>query len=71
MRNSKQIVYIYDGNSASGEIVQDPDGEIPIPEKHTVIERRGQRWSVVQIIEENTAVGPKTWPVFRIFLQKT
>ena len=70
MPNSRQIVYIYDGDSSKGDIEQDYDGDIPIPQQNAVISRNGENWRVIAVNEENTVGVPKAWPVFRIYLQR-
>jgi hypothetical protein len=70
MPNSRQIVWIYAGDSSKGEVDQDYDGDIPIPPQGGVVERNGARWAVVKVDEQNTVAGPKAWPVFRVYLRR-
>ncbi len=70
LRSSKQLLYIYDGDQSKPDVVQDAEGEIPVPQQHAIVTRNGYQWKVVAVNEENTVAGPKAWPVFRVFLQK-
>lgn len=70
LRWSKQVVYIYDGDQSKADVEEDPEGDVPVPPQHSIINRKGHVWKVVAVNEESTVSGPKAWPVFRVFLQK-
>jgi hypothetical protein len=68
MRRAKQIVYRYNGDPTTEESDLDMDGEKPVPEQGSVIERRGERWKVVQVKMEISAEEPFAVPIYRVFL---
>lgn len=64
----KQLLYIYDGDQTKLDDVQpDIEGELPVPEKHEIIERKGKRWEVVQITKVTATDG--RLPVYQIYLR--
>ena len=64
----KQIVYRYNGDSKSDEVVQDLVGEIPRHTRGEIIERKGVQWKVAYINDEFTVAGPKQVPIHHVFL---
>jgi hypothetical protein len=68
MRAAKQIVFRYNGDSTTEEIDLDMDGDKPVPEQGSFIERRGERWKVVQINVETNVTEPFEVPIHRVFL---
>ena len=68
MKPAKQIVFRYNGDPATEEIDLDMDGEKSVPEKGSVIERKGKRWRVVQVNTETSAGEPFQAPIHRVFL---
>jgi hypothetical protein len=60
----KQIVYRYNGDPITDEIVQDLEGEITVPEKGGLIKRTQKRWKVVNVFK---TVG-KGIPIYTVFL---
>ena len=40
---ARQIVFVYDGDAKSNELVPDTDGKAIIPERGEIIERNGKR----------------------------
>jgi hypothetical protein len=67
-KESKQIVYRYNGDPKSDEVQPDLDGEIPIPQRDQIVMRNGKNWKVVQVNTETTVSVPKAVPIVRIFL---
>jgi hypothetical protein len=49
-------------------VEQDLDGDVSIPERGFVIERKGTRWRVVAINVETSVTEPAMIPIYRIFL---
>jgi hypothetical protein len=64
-QSSKQLVYRYNGDETTDEVELDMLGELSIPEKGSLIERKGHRWKVVHVIVEQLATAV---PVYRVFL---
>jgi len=67
---ARQIVFVYDGDAKSNELVPDTDGKAIIPERGEIIERNGKRWTVVAI-HTQTAVSGNSLPVVKVFLAST
>ena len=44
------------------------DGDKSVPEQGSLIERRGERWKVIQVNMERSAEEPFAVPVYRVFL---
>jgi hypothetical protein len=68
MRRAKQIVFRYNGDPTTEESDLDMDGDKPVPEQGSIIERRGERWKVVQVKMEISAEEPFAVPIYRAFL---
>ena len=68
MRAGKQIVFRYNGDPTTEEIDLDMDGDKSVPEQGSIIERKGERWKVVQINVEKNVTEPFEVPVHRVFL---
>lgn len=68
MKSAKQIVFRYNGDSATEEVLVDLDGEETVPEKGAVIARKGKQWKVVMVTTEQTVNVPKAVPVHRVYL---
>lgn len=68
MENARQLVYRYEGDANTDEVIQDLDGEIPVPGIGDVIMRRGNKWKVVKVIREHLQSNPSAIPVHRVFL---
>jgi hypothetical protein len=68
MKPAKQIVFRYNGDPATEEIDLDMDGDKSVPEKGSVIERKGKRWKVIQVNTETSASEPFQAPIHRVFL---
>ena len=64
---ARQIVFVYDGDAKSNDLVPDRDGEAIIPERGEILERNGKRWIVVAT-HTQTAVSGNSLPVVKIFL---
>ena len=67
MKDGKQIVWRYDGDAKSDDVQQDLEGEIAVPEKDSVIMRKGRRWKAVQINEQRELTANSV-PIYRVFL---
>jgi hypothetical protein len=68
VKPAKQIVFRYNGDPTTEEIDLDMDGDKSVPEQGSVIERRGERWKVVQVITEASVSEPFRAPIHRVFL---
>lgn len=68
MKSPKQIVYRYNGDASTDEVEVDVDGDQEVPQKDSIITRRGSRWKVVAVIVEESVSVPKALPVHRVFL---
>lgn len=64
----RQFVYRYNGDAKSEEVVDDLAGEIPIPEKDQLIERKQQKWRVANLNIEQSVTDPNQLPIYHIFL---
>lgn len=63
---AKQFFYTYNGDQTTGETLEDPFGEIAVPDANTFIVRNGKQWKVVHV---TTQTGAKNeWPVVRVSL---
>ena len=49
MKAGKQIVFRYNGDPTTEEIDLDMDGDKSVPEQGSFIDRKGERWKVVQV----------------------
>ncbi|MGO8719979.1 MAG: hypothetical protein ACLQMO_12285 [Acidobacteriaceae bacterium] len=63
---AKQIVYRYNGDVSSEEVVVDYDGEFPTPQAGDIVERNGKNWKAVQVMIESSNSG--AIPILRAFL---
>ena len=68
MKPAKQIVFRYNGDPTTEEIDLDMDGDKPVPEQGSFIERKGERWKVVQVNEEASVTEPFAAHIHRVFL---
>ena len=68
MRLAKQIVFRYNGDPTTEEIDLDMDGDKSAPEQGSLIERKGERWKVVQVTFERSITEPFEVPIYRVFL---
>jgi hypothetical protein len=68
MRSAKQIVFQYNGDPTTQDIDLDMDGDKSVPEQGSLIDRRGERWKVVQVNVETNMTEPFEVPVHRVFL---
>ena len=60
----KQIVYRYNADPSTDEIVEDLEGEITVPEKGGLIKRTEKQWKVVNVFK---TLG-KGIPIHTVFL---
>jgi hypothetical protein len=68
MRRAKQIVFRYNGDPTTEESDLDMDGDKSVPKPGSVIERRGERWKVVQVNMERSVEEPFAVPTYRVSL---
>jgi hypothetical protein len=68
MRSAKQIVFRYNGDPTTEEIDLDMYGDKSVPERGSFIDRRGERWKVVQVNVETSVAEPFEGPIHRVFL---
>jgi hypothetical protein len=68
MKLAKQIVFRYNEDPATEEIDLDMDGDKSPPKPGSFIERKGERWKVVQVVVERNATEPFEVPTYRVFL---
>ena len=68
MKPAKQIVFRYNGDSTTEEIDLDMDGDKSVPEQGSFIERKGERWKVVQVNVETSVSEPFRVKIHRVFL---
>jgi hypothetical protein len=68
MRAAKQIVFRYNGDPTTEEIDLDMDGDKSVPEQDSFVERKGERWKVVQVNVETNVTEPFEVPIHRVFL---
>jgi len=55
MRRAKQIVFRYNDDPTTEENDLDMDGDKSVPEPGSFIDRRGERWKVVEVNVEASA----------------
>ena len=67
MNHCKQILYRYNGDADSDEIILDPSGNHPVPSKDEIIDRNESRWKVVSVTTE-VETEPLMFPIVRVFL---
>ena len=68
MKSAKQIVFRYNGDPTTEEIDLDMDGDKSVPAQGSFIERKGERWKVVQVNMETSASEPFQAQIHRVFL---
>jgi len=68
MRRAKQIVFRYNDDPTTEENDLDMDGDKSVSEPGSFIDRRGERWKVVEVNVERSAKEPFAVPIYRVFL---
>jgi hypothetical protein len=68
VRRAKQIVFRYNGDPTTEESDLDMDGDKSVPEPDSFIDRKGERWKVVQVNMERSAEEPFAVPIYRVFV---
>jgi len=68
MRAAKQIVLRYNVDSTTEEIDLHMDGDKSVPEQGSFVDRKGERWKVLQINVETSVTEPFEVPIHRVFL---
>ena len=70
--DAKQVVYVYNGDQETADLVLDLEGEIPEPEMGEMITRDGQTWTIAAVrwTQDNgeRALGEPALPVMQVFL---
>ncbi len=64
---AKQVVYVYDGDAKSNEVIRDIDGEVAVPTQGEIVERKGKSW-IVAAIHTQTAISGDSLPIVKVFL---
>jgi hypothetical protein len=62
------MVFRYNGDPTTEESDLDMDGDKPVPKQASLIDRRGERWKVVQVSVERSAEEPFAVPIYRVSL---
>ena len=65
---AKRIVFRYNGDPSTEEIDLDMDGDKSVPQQGSFVERKGERWRVVQVNVETNVSEPFEVPIHRVFL---
>jgi hypothetical protein len=68
MGRAKQIVFRYNADPTTEESDLDMDGDKSVPEPGSFVDRRGERWKVVQVNVETSAEEPFAVPIYRVSL---
>jgi hypothetical protein len=68
MRRAKQIVFRYNDDPTTEESDLDMDGDKSVPEPDSFIDRKGERWKVVQVNMERSVEEPFAVPIHRVFV---
>lgn len=68
MRLAKQIIFRYNDDPTTEEIDLDMDGDKSAPKEGSLIERKGERWRVVEVKVETDPAEPFEVPVYKVFL---
>jgi len=68
MGTAKQIVFRYNGNPFTDEVVVDLRDEETVPERGAVIRRKEKQWKVEMVTKEETGTMPNAIPVYRVYL---
>jgi hypothetical protein len=68
MRVAKQIAFRYNGDPTTEEIDLDMDGDKSVPKQGSFVDRKGERWKVVQVNVERSVTEPFEVPIYRVFL---
>ena len=65
-RDTKQIIYRYNGDDTSEEIEIDFDGDIVLPQPGGIMIRKGKTWKAIHRAIESSGAG--AMPIIRLFL---
>jgi len=65
---AKQIVYRYNGDPNSEQVVNDLTGEMLPHLVGEIVTRNGKQWKVAVIREELDVKGPRAVPVHHVYL---
>ena len=65
-RDTKQIIFRFNGDETSEEIEIDFDGDIVLPQPGELMIRKGKTWKAVQRVIERSGAG--AMPIIRLFL---
>jgi hypothetical protein len=65
--NGRQFVYRYNGDATTDEVEVDAVGEMPVPEKGSIITRKGTFCKVVEV-NSQFSTNRRGLPIHRVFL---
>ena len=68
MKKPKQIIYRYNGDEKSDDVLHDLRGDVEVPQKGSLIERNGRTWKVFHLLELQTMEGEVPIDLYRVFL---
>jgi hypothetical protein len=68
VKSAKQIVFQYNDDPTTEEIDLDRDGDKSVPAQGSFIERKGERWKVVQVNVETSVSEPFQAQIHRVLL---
>jgi hypothetical protein len=57
MKDSRKIVYRYNGDASSDEVEVDFNGDMPVPRAGESVTRNGKQWRTIQVEIESDGVG--------------
>jgi len=63
-----QFVYRYNGNEKDQDVEPDLQGEVAVPVKGSMIQRRGRPWKVVQVSTQTELSPSPAIPVIWVML---
>lgn len=70
-RSKRQVVYRYNGDATSEDVVDDTDDNMPVCHTGDVIIRHGRRWKVRAVTSEDISDGLRAITITRLFLTDT
>jgi hypothetical protein len=70
MGQAKRLIYRYDGDPNTQEVVEDHYDEIPVPHRGDLILRKGKKWCVATVMIErtNSAMPEIIWIFLKLHL---
>jgi hypothetical protein len=64
----KKLTYRFNGDLRTEETVLDREGALPIYRIGEILKKHGKRWKVAVINHDFFMPGPRTMPVYRVYL---